>query len=198
MSLGGRARPRSWLFLAAQIAIELTISLSCMLLSECATRVAGSIERTHVSTVRLKCHFPPDVMTKVIIMGPSLPATKTDYERYSSPVALLRGLGFSLLLLGGNPQDQSWAHVPIREARRAVGCDGLAAHDAKRHHPASARSDCLCHIHLRAPTMAVPLDAPGWTAASPACPVPRGHGQASAAFHRTLALEHKGLPAPCA
>ncbi len=50
--------------------------------------VAGSIERTQVSTVSDFMAFSPGVMTKVIITGPSLPATQTDYERYSSPVAL--------------------------------------------------------------------------------------------------------------
>ena len=86
------AAPAVMAFLAAQIAIALTIS--CILLSECATRLlaASSALKFRPSDLmsffpRRHDHFSLDVMTKVIITCPSLPATKTHYERYSSPGA---------------------------------------------------------------------------------------------------------------
>jgi hypothetical protein len=90
--LGRPSPPAVMAFLAAQIAIAFTIS--CILLSECATRLlaASSALKFRPSDLmsffpRRHDHFSLDVMTKVIITCPSLPATKTDYERYSSPVA---------------------------------------------------------------------------------------------------------------
>jgi hypothetical protein len=78
------AAPVVMAFLAAQIAIALLSAAYCF---PSAQRGCWQ-HRAHSSfDCQTLCHFPPGVMTKVIITCPSLLATKPDYERYSSPVA---------------------------------------------------------------------------------------------------------------